>query len=70
MIICLTISRVVYIFIFINIDVFIFFFNILDELAGFEEAWKGNNIGQLSGWKSRYDVHRNEGKLPLFCLIQ
>ncbi|XP_057455349.1 uncharacterized protein LOC130746670 isoform X2 [Lotus japonicus] len=27
-----------------------------DDLAGFEEAWKGNNIGHLPG----YDVHRNQ----------
>ncbi|KAE9610742.1 hypothetical protein Lal_00021260 [Lupinus albus] len=32
-----------------------------EELAGFEEAWKGNNIGQLPGWKGGYAVHRNEG---------
>ncbi|XP_061352118.1 uncharacterized protein LOC133297069 isoform X2 [Gastrolobium bilobum] len=28
-----------------------------DELAGFEEAWKGNNMGKLPG----YDVHKNKG---------
>ncbi|CAL0324568.1 unnamed protein product [Lupinus luteus] len=32
-----------------------------DELEGFEEAWKGNNIGQLPGWNGGYAVHRNEG---------
>jgi len=38
------------------------FFNISDELAGFEEAWKGNNMAQLPG----FDVHRKEGKLSFF----
>ncbi|XP_019433640.1 PREDICTED: uncharacterized protein LOC109340407 isoform X1 [Lupinus angustifolius] len=32
-----------------------------DELEGFEEEWKGNNIGQLPEWKGRYAMHRNEG---------
>ncbi|KAI4356794.1 hypothetical protein L6164_000784 [Bauhinia variegata] len=31
-----------------------------DELAGFEEAWKGNSTGQLQGWKNGYDMHGNE----------
>ncbi|MED6164013.1 hypothetical protein PIB30_085532 [Stylosanthes scabra] len=30
-----------------------------DELAGFEEAWKGKNIGH--GMKGGFDVHRNQG---------
>ena len=31
-----------------------------DELAGFEEAWKGKNMGQLPGWKGGYDMHSNQ----------
>ena len=44
--------------------------NISDELAGFEEAWKGNNIGQVPGWNAGYDVHRNQGKLRLLHFSQ
>jgi len=34
------------------------FFDSSDELVGFEEAWKGNNMAQLPG----FDVHRRGGK--------
>jgi len=34
------------------------FFNSSDELAHFEEAWKGNNLGPLPD----YDVHRKKGR--------
>lgn len=31
-----------------------------DELSGFEEKWKGNNIGHLPGWKGGSGMHWNE----------
>ena len=47
---------------------FIYFFlkKNSDELAGFEEAWKGNNIDQSRGWKGGYDVHRSQSKSFFF----
>ncbi|KAI9080004.1 hypothetical protein K1719_038069 [Acacia pycnantha] len=31
-----------------------------DELSGFEEEWKGNNIGHLPGWRGGHGTHWNE----------
>ncbi len=46
-----------------------------DELAGFEEAWKGNAKGNLSGGEDGFHMHGNAGKCcPRFslflCLLQ
>ncbi|KAK9273769.1 hypothetical protein L1049_018579 [Liquidambar formosana] len=32
-----------------------------DELAGFEEAWKGNANMHLPGWKEGFNLHGNAG---------
>lgn len=38
---------------------------ILDELVGFEEAWKGKAQKQLPGWTGNVGVYGNAGKLFL-----
>jgi hypothetical protein len=48
----------------INNDEHIHLFYISDELARFEDAWKGNNLGTLPD----YDTLGKKGKL-VFCSI-
>ena len=40
-----------------------------DELAGFEEAWKGNAKGNLPGREDGFYMHGNAGKCCLHFLI-
>lgn len=35
----------------------------LDELAGFEEAWKGNARHSLPGWNGSFSRHDGMGKI-------
>lgn len=46
-----------------------------DELAGFEEAWKGSAKGHLPGREDGFHMHGNAGKCCLhfslfLCLLQ
>lgn len=33
-----------------------------DELAGFEQSWKGNADMHMPGWENGFDFHSNIGK--------
>lgn len=37
--------------------------NVSDELAGFEEAWKGSGDGPSPEWSHDYDLQQKAGKL-------
>lgn len=42
---------------------------LLDELTGFEEAWKGNAGKHLPGWTGSFTGIDNIGKLALKCFL-
>lgn len=41
---------------------------LLDEIPGFEEAWKGNARQHLPGWTGSLAGHDNMGKIVLYTL--